>query len=403
MKKYGTIRIGAVLCVMLVLFTRSVFAAAVFKETEKNGKVVRMEWQDETGVLVPGPEGWTYATRSYSGTTVTEKYYHADGSPAMNVGGYYGRSLTYGNRHRLEEVIYLDSDGRKMDSTSGYARLKIAYNSAGGVTAAGYYNAAGDPVMVPGLGYAAVRSDYRGKTMTMTTWLNDRKKPVDTPLGYAALIQSVNRNNKVTGIRFEHADGSAAACPEGWAVCERELDKKGREISVRYYDLAGNPVTLFDGYAYEVRSWAGDQTCTVVRYGADGNRVTSGGYSMIKMEFDGEERLVRESCLDETSKPVEDSSGISVREYKYDEKGRLNEVRFKNADGLPSLSIAGYAGYVENLDSDGFRVSRVFLGTDGKPVNTSEGYSEIRTLYDENRQISGMEYYDINGLLIRAE
>ena len=172
---------------------------------------------------------------------------------------------------------------------------------------------------------------------------------------------------------------------------------------MRYYDLAGNPVTLFDGYAYEVRSWAGDQTCTVVRYGADGNRVTSGGYSMIKMEFDGEERLVRESCLDETSKPVEDSSGISVREYKYDEKGRLNEVRFKNADGLPSLSIAGYAGYVENLDSDGFRVSRVFLGTDGKPVNTSEGYSEIRTLYDENRQISGMEYYDINGLLIRAE
>ena len=403
MKKYRKIKIGVVLCTVLILFSCSAFADTYMKETEKNGKVVRIEWQDVTGVPVPGPAGWAYATRSYSGTTVTEKYYNTDGSPAMNVGGYYGRSLTYGNRHRLEEAVYLDAEGKKTDSTSGFARMKVAYNSSGGVTAAGYYNAAGNSVIVTSLGYSAVRSEYRGKTMTSTVWLNEQKKPVDTPLGYASVIQNVNKSNKVTGIRFEHADGSAASCPEGWSVCERELDKKGREISTRYYDLSGTMIPLYNGYAYEVRSWSGDQACTVIRYDENGKQVTADGYAMKKMEFDQEERLIRESCLDEIGKPIEDIRGIAVREYTYDGNGRLHQVRFKDADGLPSHSAAGYAGYNETLDTDGFPVSRIFIGTDGNPVNTSEGYSEIRTLYDESHRISGMEYYDVNGLLIRAE
>ena len=56
---------------------------------------------------------------------------------------------------------------------------------------------------------------------------------MDTPLGYAVMVQSVNKSNKVTGIRFEHADGSPAACQEGWAVLSRELDKKNREAIQR--------------------------------------------------------------------------------------------------------------------------------------------------------------------------
>ena len=55
------------------------------------------------------------------------------------------------------------------------------------------------------------------------------------------------------------------------------------------------------------------------------------------------------------------------------------------------------------LDGDGFVLSRVFLGKDGKPANTVAGYSEIRYLYDENRQVSRTEYYDVNGALIKSE
>ena len=87
-------------------------AAPEMKETTKNGKIVRREWTDESGSLVNGPDGYAYSTLSYSDTTMTEKYFDAAGQPAETTGGYYGRSLTYGNRHRLEEVVYLGSHTR---------------------------------------------------------------------------------------------------------------------------------------------------------------------------------------------------------------------------------------------------------------------------------------------------
>ena len=100
--------------------------------------------------------------------------------------------LSFGIRLRLEEIVYLYVNGQKANCAAGYARLKIAYNSNGGVTALGYYGENGGLVMVPSLGYAALKSEYRGKILTKTTWLDEKKNPVDTSLGYAVLIQTVN-------------------------------------------------------------------------------------------------------------------------------------------------------------------------------------------------------------------
>ena len=401
--KTGKIRIAAWLTACFLLLCCAAGAEATLKETTRGGKVVRLEWQDENGAMITGPEGYAYATRNYSGTTITEKYFTAAGQPAAATGGYYGRMLTYGNRHRLEEIVYLNENGQKANCAAGYARLKIAYNSNGGVTALGYYGENGGLVMVPSLGYAALKSEYRGKILTKTTWLDEKKNPVDTSLGYAVLIQTVNKNNKLTGIRFEHADGSAAVCPEGWASCKRELDKNGREFSVKYYDLSGKMIRLNSGYAYEEKTWDGDRTCTIARFDESGNPVPAGnGYTLLKQEF-SKGLLIRETCLDANGKTVEDLTGTAIRTYTWDEDGRLSQVRYADAQSVPALNSEGCAGYSEMVDGDGFRIARTYLGTDGKPVNTAGGYSEIRYLYNENGQLRGTEYYDVNGVLVKAE
>ena len=128
--KTGKIRIAAWLTACFLLLCCAAGAEATLKETTRGGKVVRLEWQDENGAMTTGPEGYAYATRNYSGTTITEKYFTAAGQPAAATGGYYGRMLTYGNRHRLEEIVYLNENGQKANCAAGYARLKIAYNRA---------------------------------------------------------------------------------------------------------------------------------------------------------------------------------------------------------------------------------------------------------------------------------
>ena len=397
-------RIGMIAALALLLCMFAAVAEPTMKETVKGGKVVRREWTDESGALTPGPEGYAYMTRSISGTTVTEKFYDAEGNPVMVTGGYYGQMLTYGNRHRLEEVVYLDQDGRKAECAQGYARLRIVYTSKGMVTSAGYYDRNNDLVMVPGLGYAAVRSEYRGSAATKTTYLDDQKRPVDIPQGYAVRIQTVNKSNRITSIRFEHADGSPAVCAEGWASCKRELDKKNREVSIKYYDLAGQLIIQDGGYAYEEREWDGDDSCTLSRYDASGNRITlAGGAEKIRQDYSKDGQIIRETCLNATGKANPDDEGVAVRTYLYDGEGHLVQTRFADASGRATMSRGGYAGYSETLDADGFRTVRTYVDTEGKAVNTAEGYSEIRYVYDASRQITAREYYDVNGTLIKKD
>ncbi len=379
-------------------------AFAEWQEETKGGKVIRRSWTDESGKAAVSPEGYAEVTCAYNGTSVTEKYFDLAGEPAPAIGGYYGQILTYGNKHRLEEIVYLDADGAKTECAGGYARVKMAYTAAGGVTTAGYYDAENHLTVVPGLGYAQVKNDYRGTTLTRTSYFDENKKPIDTPMGYAVMIQSVNKSNRVTGISFEHADGSPAACTEGWAVMKRELDKKNREVSVRYYDLAGSLVDRGLGYAYEIRKWESDEVYTFSRYNLQDQQIALGeGIASIRREMNGEGQVVKETYLDASGNIAENGEGVAARKYEYDGAGRLTKVMFEGSRGQTAENAAGYAGYQEKLDGDGFVLNRVYLGKNGSPVNTAGGYSEIRYLYDSARQVSRTEYYDVNGALVKQE
>ena len=246
MKKY---RFLTGLAAVLMLCSALQAGMAEWKEETKFNKVVRRTWVDEAGQTAMAPEGFATMTCSYSGATVTEKYYDLEGNPAQMPGGYYGQVLTYGNKHRLEEIVYLDENWDRAECAAGYARIRMTYTSAGRITSVSYYDQTNTLVRVPSFGYAQIRNEYRGTTLTKTSYLDENKKPVDTPLGYAVMVQSVNKSNKVTGIRYEHADGSSAVCAEGWAVMKRELDKKNREVSVKYYDASGRLTDRGTGYA----------------------------------------------------------------------------------------------------------------------------------------------------------
>ena len=379
-------------------------ATAEWEEQVKGGKVVRRTWKDETGATALAPEGYAVVTRSISGTSVTEKFFDAEGQPVRTAGGYCARVLTYGNRHRLEEVVYLDENGDRTECTAGYARMRTVYTSVGDVKTTSYYDAGNSLVTVRSLGYAQLKNEYRGSTLTSSTYLDADKKPVDTPMGYAVMIQSVNKKNQVTGIRFEHADGSPAACAEGWAVMKRELDKKNREVSRKYYDLAGNMTDRGLGYAYEMKSWDSDRVCVISRYDLQDQRIPMGSdYTSLRQETNKAGQVIKETYLDAGGAVRENTEGVATRRYAYDDQGRLTKVTFEGSRGDATECRSGYGGYEEKLDEDGFLVSRVYLSKGGSPVNTAAGYSEIRYAYDRNHQLTATEYYDRNGNLIRQE
>ena len=139
------------------------------------------------------------------------------------------------------------------------------------------------------------------------------------------MIQSVNKSNQVTGIRYEHADGSPALCAEGWTACERELDKKGRPVRLRYLDEHGAPVNIRAGYAEERYSWESGSVYVVSRFDASGSAVAMGnGYMAVRREIDGDDRVIRESWLDASGTAVKDGNGFSGFTYSYDGAGAVS-------------------------------------------------------------------------------
>ena len=301
-------------------------ADAALTETTKGGKVVRRAWTED-GTEVNGPEGYAYVTCSYSGTSVTEKYYTADGAPFRTLAGYYGRVLTYGNKHRLTETVYLDQDGKRTACAAGYARVKIGYTAKGQETTVYYYGADNRLILVPSLGYAGIRNDYRGTTLIRRTFLDPRKKPVDIPAGYAVMSQSVNKSNQVTGIRYEHADGTPARCADGWAACERELNQDGQPVRLQYLDERGAAVQTRAGYAEERIRWESESVCVVSRFDTEGRPVPlENGAVSVRREMDGEGRIIRETWLDADGLVLKDGTGSVGRTYRYDASGAVEET-----------------------------------------------------------------------------
>lgn len=402
-RKPGTGRIlpGLLATLILAAPPLSQARAAELKilEEKKGGKIYTEGWVDEAGSLVNGPVGYAYTVyeRGTDGT-VTEKYYTAEGEPFETAGGYYGKTVKYGNKNRIDEVIYLGENGDRAANAAGFSRMRVRYMSTGDVTFVYYYGAGNKQETVPELGYAQIENTYRGTTLTGRTYLDGKQKPVDISTGYAAMIQRVNRSNQILEIRYEHADGSAASCRDGWSSCERELDKEGRILSAVYLDEAGNQVNNSGGYSREIREYLADGSFTVRRQDSAGNDVAmSGEYDMVRREIDGEGRVKREIFLTAAGEQAFDGNLAGARAYEYDEAGRICSVTLEDGNGNSVSGKDGWAGYRDSFDERGLVSRRVFVGVDGNPVNTAAGYSEIQYEYDAAGRKTAETGVDING------
>jgi len=371
--------------------------------TEENGKVIETVWKDDTGKACPGPEGYASVRYTYKRDETTEYFYDAEGQPYETAGGYYARRTTRDGKNRVTQIEYLGPEGERILNRQGYAMMAVSYYGFGETRTVTYYGLNKKPVTVPVLGYASILTEYSNKVMTSRTFRNAKGNPVDSRDGYAVVKQKLNKQYQVIRIRYEHADGTPAVGPDGWFRCLMDRDDKGRITSIKYYDVLEQLTDRGADYAWEEREYDGDNIMKVTRYDLAGNKVSdeAGVVTTVRESRDG--KVVRESFLDTNGQPVSNTLGVETVVYSYDLGERIERVSYQDAAGAPALCSDGYAGYRDSRDEDGAPVSRTFLGLDGNPVLTREGYSEIRYFYDENKQMTAVRYYDLNGTQINIE
>lgn len=376
--------------------------AEVKPETmEANGKVTQIEWKDEAGNTVAGPEGYARVRYAYKGNETTETYFDAEGKPCLSAEGSYGKRTTTENG-RVTSVEYLDQNGKRMLNGMGYGKVTISYHSFGEERVVAYYGAGKQLVVVPALGYAKIVNEYSYKTMTLREFQDTKGKPVDCAQGYASVRQKLDKKSRVISIRYDHADGKPATGPDGWFRCRYERDDEGRITRIEYQDTAENLTDRGAGYAWEEREYK-DDFVLITRYDLSGNKVAAAGGPVTTARRENEEgQVTEERFLDVDGKATVNSLGVGGIRYGYDHAGRIETVTYLDTEGNVAPCSKGYAGYRDARDEDGMTVSRTYLGKDGQPAEIPGGYSEVRYFYDETGTLTDTRYYDANGAQVGA-
>lgn len=399
-KRILTVITALILCLIIPFMA---FGEIHSRNIEEKGKIKETVWTDENGSPAAGPEGYASVRYSYTRETTTEKYYDEEGKPFQTAGGYCGKAVTRDGKNRIIEIEYLNENGKRTLNKQGYAQVTLAYTGFGEVRQVSYTGMNKKLVTVPSLGYASVTTEYSGKSISVRTYKDPKGKPVDCADGYAVMRQKLNKKYQVLSVRYDHADGSPATGPDGWFRCVKDRDEKGRLTSVKYYDENMQLTDRGAGYAWESYAYEGSNVIKTTRYDLNNEVITDeNGIATIVQEVK-DEKVIRERFLDRDGKRVCNSIGAGEVVYGYDQQGRLETVSYLNTEGAPALCSGGYAGYRDTKDEDGATIIRTFVGTDGIATETSGGYSEIHYQYNDIKQLSSTQYYDLNGKQIQAE
>ncbi|MBQ9537758.1 MAG: toll/interleukin-1 receptor domain-containing protein, partial [Treponema sp.] len=194
----------------------------------------------------------------------------------------------------------------------------------------------------------------------------------------------------ILGLEYEHnADGSIRSISylgkdgekrrNGYGVAKRcyEYDEGGDLIKASYFDIDGNPVCNESKWASKERVCDANGNSIKVVYKDVHGKVTmiSRGHAVTSCEYNQKGFRTKECYYDE------DEKLIYGYEYKLDENGWVISQAYIGDDGKPKISDEGYAIVENKYDSARYLLEKSFFDADGKPVCNKDGIA--RTVWND--------------------
>lgn len=391
----------------------------VRQESEyKNGKRVEERFYDAQGKPALSQKGF-YASARYAynprGQCASIHYFGQDGTPVMNTEQRCA-GILYDYDERGLQILtqYVGLDGSPICRDDiGYASIHSAYDKDGNEVLVEYRDTGGALTPHKTYGYARAEYEFTNGYLTASRFYGADGRPVPrSDLGYAVYEGLYDEDGNWIEGRYYDAQGNLTRRTD-WdlAVIRKEYDEKNRCVFERYYDEFDRPaVTQKDhcaGFWYEYDEKGNQET---VRYiGPDGAPMIRGGgygFASIRKEYDAQGRLTWERCLDLEGKPaVWEERGYSSKENRYDAWGRLESVRYYDAGQQPvNHSGKGFALIRYTYDEAGVKTREAYYDAEGNPVLHKELHcASIQYSYDDRGNAAYCWYYGEDGALLPRE
>ena len=219
-------------------------------------------------------------------------------------------------------------------------------------------------------GYATIISTTSGNTVR-DVYLDEQGKPAVQAHGHYGLLKEHNDHGQVHRVTYLDVQGNPIVVDKGYATYERTYDEFGRLHMERYYDANGKPAkSRGSGYGF------------INGYDVDGNEA-----AVLYLNEDG--------GLGEAV----DGYAMQTRTFIKSDDARDGLVEYEfywDVHGDSARRIAGYSGIYKEYDEQGNNTLVTYLGSDGKPVMTTNGYATVRKTY-ENGTLQTDTFFDTQG------
>ncbi len=385
-----------------------VFLGYVVYTYDPQGRIARREEYSSTGV----PVRW----RTYDYEEGTFEAWNESGEP--EVPGCYLTSFTLDEKQRFLTQGCLDVQGRPTVNLDAFHSVAYEYEPFGETRTRRFFGVEGEPVQIAA-GYAAVVElrDEIGRTIGRRYRDLDGRGAVDVASGAASVDYTYGARTLTTelyGLRGEAVIGT-----RGWFRHVSYYNPGGGLSSVRTYDIDDYPVGANGGtiatveYTVDSRNlvteerWIdaqGDPTVnmygvhriTYIRddhdnvlrecaFGPLGPITTAdfAGAHCILTELDAYGLLRGEAYFGVDASPViDDHVRVHQLWLERDVHNRVAVRRYRDPDGLPTVSWAHYYGVRFEYDQFGRKTAYEYIDADGALIRASHGVARVAISHD---------------------
>lgn len=383
-----------------------------FVADENNKYVVQQKAYDDTGCLVYDFSYTRHLNNTYNGL-----YTSPVGIPIRS--SQHGAvivKITLDERGYRSFVEFFDAWGnRSCDKNRVYA-YKFEYDKDGLLRRKGAVNEKGDYVYDTQF-VSSVKNQYENGRLISRTYLNPEGLPTKNKQGFMVEKITYDKYGRLSSLEYEGEDGTPATILNFDDMCHRieyEYDENGYLIKYLCKDESGNVVgergygISAEGNTCECNA---SNTMSVKPFYNEQNRLASlwgcrndslvadeNGVAGVVFEYDDRDNLVKKSYLNVDKKPASIDGNVYSIEYQYDDFNNCTRMIYKDSVGEPVKNMLQIA-YA--FDSYGNVTSVECFSNDGKkPVNGTGGWQKCEYVYDGNRFLQEVVYYDVSGYVI---
>ena len=344
-------------------------------ERDEEGRITKLLFLDEEGNVHNskfGVAGWIYEYDE-DGNRTAGRAFDEEGNFVRGENGFCQMEATYedGNAVRIQ---YLDEKGVSCLATDGIAETRYEYDENGFLTVISVYDAAGNPAYEKEFGCHMMRQTY-------------------------------NREGQIESILYCGENGEPMNTVKGYAETRSSYDSEGRVRQVELYDQEGRKTCDTDTGAYAVSYCYDDEDRLIKETYLDeqGNpEVTKAVLASREWEYDAYGRVTRETYLDTQDQPVRIWTNYASITTSYDRNGNPVEICYEDENGQPCLSYEGAAFLEREYDETGNLLKESYYGMDGQAV-CIDGYHSIVMEYDEDGNLIQETYQDEDGQMAENE